>query len=172
MKNNKWLIIELNDIGEACSFAELNNVLQDMLGFDIDYFIPMHSEKIGSYTSTSVLFKGYVFVRDTIDSRKKLENLSDFRIFSKILENDNKFQTVNSRTIGVLKRKLKNASRKKLKPGTKVRVLAGMLENLSGEVISLEDEGKEVMLRIKRLSREIIAPVPVTNIVVVERDEL
>jgi len=46
----------------------------------------------------------------------------------------------------------------------KIRVLEGVFKNLKGEVISIEDNGKKVMIRIKRLTREIIAPIPSTLI--------
>jgi transcription antitermination factor NusG len=169
--SNPWLILELNELGESCNFAELNYTLNDMLGVDVEYFIPIHSEKMGSYTSTSVLFEGYVFVKDSNLARQKLDNLKDYKIFSRILESGGRFQTVSSRTIGVLRRKLKASIHKKVKAGTRVRILDGIFENLVGEVVSIEDNGKKMMVRIKRLSREIIAPLPSTSVVVVERDE-
>ena len=46
--------------------------------------------------------------------------------------------------------------------GIRVRVLGGVFKNLIGEVISTEDNGKKIMIKIKRISREIIAPVPAT----------
>lgn len=169
---NKWLILELNEIGESCNYAELDNILQEMLGSEIDYFIPILSEKMGSYTSTSVLFEGYVFVKDCEESREKLSDLKDFRIFSRLLENNNRLQTVDSRTIGVLKRKLKHSVCKKIKPGTRVQILEGIFKNLVGEVMSIEDRGKKVVVSIKRLSREMIAPLPTTSVIVVERGDL
>lgn len=168
---NPWLILELNELGESCNFAELNYTLEEMLGIESEYFIPIHSEKMGSYTSTSVLFEGYVFVKDSPSAREKLDNLKDYKIFSRILENGGKFQTISSRTVGVLRRKLKASVHKKIKPGTRVRILEGIFENLIGEVVCLEDSGKKIMVRIKRLSREIIAPLPSTSVVVVERNE-
>jgi transcription antitermination factor NusG len=41
-------------------------------------------------------------------------------------------------------------------------VLDGVFKNLVGEVIGIEDHGKRIMVRIKRISREIIAPIPAT----------
>ena len=168
MTLSRWLVLELSEQGDSASFAELDNSLQEMLGEKSEYFIPIHSEKLGSYTSTSVLFEGYVFVKDSSSARSQLSEISDFRYFSKILESNGRVQTVDSRTIAVLKRKLRNSARKKIQKGTKVQILDGIFENLVGEVVSIEDQGREAMVRIKRLSREIIAPVPCTNLAVLK----
>lgn len=43
-----------------------------------------------------------------------------------------------------------------------VKVLDGIFKNLIGEVMCVEDDGKKIMVKIKRISREIIAPIPAT----------
>lgn len=163
MADNQWLVIELSEQGESAGYAELENALTETVGSE--YFIPVHHEKMGSYVSTSVLFEGYVFVRDSSNARTQLDDLRDSRYFSRVLENQGRPQTVDSRAIGVLKRKLKNSTKKKMKIGTKVKVLEGIFENLVGEVVGDEDGGKKVIVKISRLSRQMIAPLPATSVV-------
>jgi len=162
-----WLIIELSDLGDSADYAELHNSLEEMLG-ELDFFIPIHNEQMGSYTSTSVLFEGYVFVKDSQEARSRLSEMDDYRFFSRLLENNGRIQTVNSKTIGVLKRKLKNSAKKRIRRGTMVKVIEGTFENLVGEVVSTEDQGRQAMVKIERLSREIIAPLPCTSLIVLE----
>jgi transcription antitermination factor NusG len=161
---SNWLILELNEYGEAATRGELEYSLREMLGQDAEFFIPIHHEKMGSYISTSVLFEGYIFIRDSLEIRARLGDIRDFRLFSRILESNGRIQTVDSRTIGGLRRKLKNSMRKRFNPGTPVKILEGTFKDLIGEVMSVENNGRKVMVQVKRLSREMIIPVPSTSI--------
>lgn len=163
MAHSKWLVIELSELGETASFEEIANELSQV--FCEEYFIPVHHEQMGSYTSTSVLFEGYVFVKDTDKSRQNIDNIMDSHLLAGVLQVRGKYQTVGSKTIGVLKRKLKNSVKKKLKIGTKVQILEGIFKNLTGEIMSIDDGGKKVTVRIRRLSRQMIAPLPSTSVV-------
>lgn len=169
MAESKWLVIELSELGERASHAELNNVLLEMLGEEIEYFIPIHYEHIGSYISTNTLMEGYVFVKDGPDTRIRMANLRDFRLFNRILGGKGKAHTIDARVIGGLRRRLKNSLQKKFQIGTIVRILEGTFAGLCGEVIGLEDNGRRVLVRVRRLSRDMIVPVPST--VVVEDSE-
>jgi transcription antitermination factor NusG len=165
---SNWLILELNDIAEGVGYREIESAIITTFGCDVDYFIPIHHEKMGSYTSTSTLMEGYAFVRDTPEARASIINLRDQRIFARILHHSGKFQTVDAQTIAVLKRKLKNSLKRRFDVGSKVFVMDGIFKNLTGEVIGIEDDGKQVMIKIKRVSREMIAPVPSTLLRVVD----
>lgn len=160
-KGNKWLILELNDI-EDINYHEIESTIINIFGDNVDYFIPIHHEKMGSYISTSILIEGYVFVRDGAEVRQNLNNLQESRLFLGALFLSGKYQTINSDAIGSLKKKLKNSLKRKFVVGMEVLVLGGVLKNLKGEVISIEDNGKKIMIKIKRLTREIIAPIPST----------
>jgi len=163
MAESRWIIIALSEVGDRAGYEEIENAIVCIFGEDSDYFIPIYHEKMGSYTSTSILFEGYVFVKDSFYIRENIPYVREHRIFSGALENRRKIQTVDSKTIGRLRRKLKNSTKKKIKPGSMVRVTGGIFENLVGEVVSMEDGGKKVMVKIKRLSREMIAPIPSTS---------
>lgn len=163
MADNQWFVIELSEQGEAAGYAELENALSETVG--PDYFIPVYHEKMGSYISTSVLFEGYVFVKDSFRTRSSFEDIRESRYFSKVLGNPGRPKTIDSRTIGILKRRLKNSTKKKIKSGIKVRILNGIFENLIGEVIGSEDNGKRVIVKINQLSRQMIAPLPATSVV-------
>lgn len=159
--SNQWLILELNDI-ENASYKEIETAVIMVFGDDIEYFIPIHHERMGSYLSTSILMEGYVFFRDCEQVRQKAANIREQKNLSRFLSVNNKFQTVSTAVINDLKKKLKNSLKRKFEEGASVRVLEGVFKNLVGEVIDVEDKGRRVMIRIKRISREIIAPIPAT----------
>jgi transcription antitermination factor NusG len=169
-----WIIIELSDTVENIGYDDIKNALLNAFGESIEYFIPIHHEMVGSYSSTSVLMEGYAFVKDSDYVRDHILNLRDQRIFSKVLCNKGRYQTLNSHEIAGLKHKLKNSLKKKLASGTRARITEGVFKNLIGEVIGVEDGGKRIIVRIKRISREIIAPVPATALQKIEdtTDEL
>lgn len=165
-----WLILELNDVFEDISYHEIETEIAMVFGEGIDYFIPIHHEHMGSYVSTSVLMKGYIFVKDCLKVRQDLINLNDHKIFSRALTYSGKYQTIDSEQISVLKKKLKNLLKKKILVGVKVQILDGIFKNLIGEVIGIEDNGKKIMVKIKRISREMIAPIPSTLLREVKED--
>lgn len=163
-KGNRWLILVISDGIEDINYHEIESTLFNIFGDKIDYFIPIYHERMGSYISTSVLIEGYVFVRDCPEIRQNLNIIQETRIFSGALFLSGKYQTVSSDVIGSLRKKLKNSLKRKFIVGMKVKVLEGVFKNLKGEVISIEENGKKVMIKIKRLTREIIAPIPSTLI--------
>lgn len=167
-KSDRWLILELNDAFEDVKYRDIKAALITVFGDEVDYFIPIHHECIGSYTSTSVLMEGYVFIKDCLEVRQGINNLYESKVFSGALFYSGKYQTVNSEVIRNLKKKLRNSLKKKMTNGTKVLILGGVFKNLTGEVISVEDSGKKIMVKIKRISREIIAPIPSTLLKEVE----
>ena len=160
--SDQWLILELNDLMSNVGYREMEGAILQIFGTNVDYFIPIHNEKMGSYVSMSTLMEGYAFVKDTSAARSSLLNMSDQRIFSGVLHQAGKYQTISNKAVSELKRKLKKSLKKKFELGTKVMILEGTFKNLTGEVIGLEEGGKKVILRIKRISREIIAPMPAT----------
>lgn len=162
VRSSKWLILELNETVESINYQEIESALCSIFGDKVDYFIPIHHECIGSYISTSVLMEGYVFIKDCAEVRQNLNSLQESRIFVGALFGAGKFQTVDSDVIKTLKKKLKNSLKRRFNIGVKVVVLEGIFKNLIGEVISIEENGKKIMIKIKRLSREIIAPIPST----------
>lgn len=161
-QSSKWVILELNDTVDNPGYREIENAIVDTFGSEIDYFIPIHHEKIGSYISTSVLMEGYVFVKDCEAFRESLSNVRDSNMFRGALFSSGKISTVDSHVVSGLKRRLKGSLKKQFRIGTKVRICDGALKNLVGEVVNVEDGGLLVVVKINRLSREIIAPVPAT----------
>jgi len=160
--HSDWLIIALSDYGETVSYPELEAALKTVFGDSIDYFIPIHHEKMGSYTSINVLFDGYVFLKDSELNRNKLLNIKESRMFSGPLKICGKIRTLTFKELNALRRKLRNSVNKKFKPGLKVKIHDGMFQNLDGDIISMEEGGKIANVRILCLSREIIAPIPTT----------
>lgn len=159
--SDQWYIIELNDSIEGLAYRDIEAAILTTFG-DVDYFIPIHNEKMGSYTSTSTLMEGYAFIKDGEGIRENMLNLRESKIFSKVLVQSGKYQTISSTEIRSLRAKLKNSLKRKFSEGTKVKILEGIFKNLIGEVIGVEDDGKRIMVKIKRISREMIAPIPAT----------
>jgi transcription antitermination factor NusG len=159
-----WYILEINELGETASYPELIAALQSIFGHNVEFFIPIYHEQMGSYVSTSVLFEGYIFVKDSEEVRANQSNIKGAHYFSGFLKMGGKIQTLSSREIGILRRKLKNSLNKKIRAGVKVKVHEGTFQNLVGEVLSLENEGRIANIKIVCLSREIIAPIPTTCI--------
>lgn len=164
MSVGNWIILELSELSEGLSYAELVHQIQELFGEKIEFFIPVYQEKMGSYTSTCTLFEGYVFVRDESSVRNSLAYIRDFKVFEKALSCHGRLQTIDSNAIGVMKRKLNKAVKRKLSLGSRVKVLEGIFSNLIGEVVGVDEGGKKIMVKIKTLSREMIAPVPSTSI--------
>ena len=161
-QSSKWYVVELSEYGEAATYPERVSAIQSVFGSSVNYFIPMYHEEMGSYTSVNVLFEGYVFVQDSTEVSGNTVNIKESKLFSGLLKSGNKTQTVSSGVIGSLKRKLKNSLKKKMASGLRVKIHEGVFENLEGEILSVEKDGKLASVKIVCLSREIIAPIPIT----------
>ena len=159
--SDQWLILELNDI-ENLTYKDIENAVITTFGDGVEYFIPIHHESVGTYTSTSVLMEGYAFIKDCSEIRNSVFNLREHRVFSRVLSCSGRFQTLSSEKISDLKKKLKHSMKRKFFVGSKVKVLEGTFKNLIGEVIGIEENGKRIVVKIKRISREMIAPIPAT----------
>ncbi len=159
-RSDQWLILELNDAYEDVGYRDIKVAIITVFGDEVDYFIPIHHERMGSYTCTSVLMEGYAFVKDCLEVRQRINNLYESKLFVGALFYSGKYQTVKEDVIKGLKKKLKNSLSKRMSNGTKVLILGGIFKNLEGEVIGVEDEGKKMMVKITRISREMIAPIP------------
>lgn len=166
MADFNWIVIELNDRGISAEQKDIEHALREMLGDDVEFFIPIYREQVGSYVSTSMLFDGYIFVRDSHSVRNRLSDIHEYRFFSKVLSSQGKIKLVDAMAVGVLKRRLVRSTRKNLKPGTKVKVLNGVFKDLPGEVAVTEDKGSKVTVRIKTISREWMVPLPATSVIV------
>jgi transcription antitermination factor NusG len=160
----KWFIIELSEFGETVPYPELVEAIKMVFGQEVNFFVPIYHEQMGSYISTNLLFEGYVFVKDSNTVQEKLSNVKDCRIFSGLLKSCGKIQMLSSHVIGGLRRKLKHSINKDFQVGARVKIKDGIFQNLEGEVQSLEDNGKIANIKIVCLSREILAPIPTTCI--------
>ena len=157
-----WFILEINEQGDTATYPEIVAGLQLVFGLNVEYFIPIYHEQLGSYTSTNTLFQGYAFIRDSDKVRSCLTNIKECPMFSGLLRMCGKVQMLDSKEINTLRRKLKNSLNKKFQPGVKVKVHEGVFQNLEGEILSMEDNGRIANVKIICLSREIIAPIPTT----------
>jgi len=171
-ENNNWLIIELSEAGEKASRAELESALRTLLGENVEWFIPIHHEKMGSYVSTSVLLEGYVFIHDCDDARNCVHDIREHRMFNRILQIGSRFDVVDSNTVLALRRRLKNSIKREFLVRTQVRILEGVFKDLIGEVIDNEDDGRKVVVSVKRQSREWVVPLPSTSVREADKTEI
>ena len=162
MDPSKWLVIELTEQGEGASYPELTVALKSVFDQDVDFFIPVYYEQLGSYTSTNVLFEGYVFVKESDKVQDCIKGVRDSRFFAGFVKNNGKMQRICSKQIGVLRRKLRSSLKKRYRAGVRVKVNEGIFQNLEGDIQEMQADGKIANVRIKCMSREIIAPIPVT----------
>jgi len=171
MAKSRWLIVELSEQGESASYDQLEKTLEHILGPGVDFFIPVHKEVMGSYTSMSVLFENYIFVKDCEDSRRRFDEIKECRYFHRILNTNGKVSTIDAQVVGSLKRKLLGLSKREYDVGTNVKIIDGIFQNMTGEILGIEDNGRKAVVRVKTYSREIIAPMPATNLVEVGQNE-
>jgi len=162
MGNSEWVIIQLNEAMENISYGDIKSAIANTFGNTAEYFIPIHHEKIGSYTSTSTLIQGYVFVKDSLDVREALSSVGDNRLFARVLMRGKRIETIPASAVASMRRRLKNSLKRKFEIGTTVRIREGALKDLTGDVVSLEEDGLTVIVKISRYSRDILAPVPAT----------
>ena len=162
MVGSEWLILQLNDISDTLGYKEIEVAIKAVFGDDAEYFIPIHYEPMGSYVSTCCLVEGYAFVRDSFSVRSNIMYINDQRLFTGVLHKKGKYETVNSHIIAGMKKKLRNSLKRKFILTDKVRILEGVFKNLVGEVVGIEDAGKKIFIKITRISREMIVPIPST----------
>lgn len=167
---SEWLVLQINDSVDNPGYGDIKVAIMSVFGDKADYFIPMYHEKMGSYTSTCTLMQGYVFVKDCQSARDAIGAVHDHRMFSGVLMNGRKVQTIPASDIAQLRRKLRNSLKKKYPVGTPVRICEGPLKDLVGTTAGVEEGGLVVIVKISRHSRDILAPVPATLIERVSED--
>jgi transcription antitermination factor NusG len=161
-----WLIIELSEQADQASTPELEAAIVEIFGDDIEYFIPRYHEEMGSYTSTNILFEGYIFVKDSNEVRSNISRIKESRFLQGALRSKStgRIATATANEIKGMKKKLSDSVKKKFDVGAKVKINEGIFENLHGEIVSVEEGGRIANVCIKCLSREILAPIPTTCI--------
>ena len=172
MACTEYVVLELNDLGNSCTYLELKRAICNFFGDSVEYFIPIYYEKLGAYESTSILFQGYVFIKHCTLVVDKLSDLREARVFLGPLRTGNRISTVDSRTIGAMKRRLKYSVKKRFKAGAVVKITEGIFSDLIGEVLGTEDEGRSFSVKIRRPTREIIAPIPCTGLIETDKSDL
>ena len=157
----QWIILQTRE--NADDYFDIEKSIKQIFGKNSEYFIPILYQKLGSYNCFNVLFDGYVFIRDTEDNRRILSDLSNSKTFLGPVVISNRIQTVDSYTIAKFKRQLKKRSTNIcIENGKTVYVMDGIFENLSGEVIGVEEN--KAIVRFVTLSREFIAPIPISSL--------
>ena len=161
MAENRWIILQIRE--NVSDYFEIENSIKEVFG-DSEYFIPIHYQKMGSYDCFNTLFDGYAFVKDTPKSREALSCIPFSGALVGPLVSSNKVQTLEHSVIVDFRKQLQSFLRNHgIIEGNTVLVLDGMFESLKGEVISIDDE-KKATVRFVRLSREFIAPIPLSSL--------
>lgn len=167
-----WIILQLSDSIENPEYRDIHGALVKAFGDHAEFFIPIHHEKVGSYTSTCTLFQGYVFVKDGHEVREALSTVTDNRLFQGPLRKaDGKIHTERSTVVASLRRRLTNSLKSKIPIGSLVKISEGPLKDLVGQVVGIEDGGHVVVVKVRRYSRDILAPIPATLVEKVESED-
>ena len=162
-----WIMVQMslsgeNEFSQKIIYQEIRRAVGDC-----EVFFPWIPPKAG-YDYPTVLFEGYVFIKDTASGRqyRKLSNSSliDGPVAKK---NGNviSWVSVNGHHIEGLKQQLFQKTQKTFKVGDEVRVLDGYLVNLTGTVIEVD---KLVTVRFELHSKVMEEPLEPKHLEVVE----
>ena len=156
----KWIILQVRENCEL-NYPEIRGELLKHFS-ELDIFIPVYHEQVGSYVCDMTLMEGYVFVKDNNGNRRTIiEEFHPGRMFDPLKFNE-KLKTISGKDIEQFKKQIQRKLRKTIDRGTKVLVTQGIFKNLTGEVTDIEGEGTRVMVQFNQRSRQLFASIPIT----------
>lgn len=161
---NKWLILQLNDNYDISEHYEnIKMELSNIFGSDVEYFIPLHTEKIENKPVSLILFEGYVFVKCNNNELDLFTEEYDY-IRGPLLQN-NKAQYVYDKDINKFREQIENNLINLLpEKGQKVIPKVGVFKNLEGEVLSVNKKDLVARVLFKQASRVVQASINIVNL--------
>ena len=169
----KWIIFELAEevTFEDCSEAIEQDILQ-LLGEDVQYFIPIYSKDISGNLVSDILFEGYFFIKS---SNKILDSIDDIRSdhIKGAMKKNSKIVQIPGEKINEFKKEmyeklLRLAPKRKQWISPKI----GIFSNLKGEVLSVNKRDMTFIARFKCSTREVEAPVNFINYIPISQNEV
>lgn len=162
---SKWIIVELTEdaILEEHIDAVERSILQ-CLGSNIEYFIPIYREKIQGKFACLVLFDGYLFIKEEESIRDQIYSLKNDYIRGP-LRNNHTIQTVSGKKILEFKKEMLKKIKSIIpRKRSKVVPIVGTFSNLLGEVLSVDRKKLTALVRFKKSTRVVDAPINVINL--------
>ena len=161
-----WAMVRLHD--DVCLSRHrdaLNKEIASKLS-GLEYFLPMHPEKIGSKIYTYVLFDGYFFVchDGSKDFDRRLQKARGSYLDGPLQDRSRLALVKNSVVEGWRTMAREKACSYVPELGETVICIHEALERVEGEVVDIDHTNKLAHIRIKLRSRELLAPVKFANI--------
>jgi len=168
-KEEKWLIVELNEDCELKESAEVVvQQIKDLCGSGVEYFLPMYTEYVKDSPVFLVLFEGYIFIRVTDKVHEgcfkdRTEHISG----PLICGGQNKY--LKNKDINGFKTELKKRLRAKVpKKGQIVIPKVGDYKNLEGLVLSVDRKNMTAKIEFALSSRVVEVNIRIINLEVME----
>jgi transcription antitermination factor NusG len=162
---DRWLIVELR---EEYSLKEIYDVVEkhilSTMGSDVEYFLPIYSERINDKSACALLFEGYAFIMQTpavedISHKMKSEHIKGF------LSRNKDYVHVTSRDINKFRRDLKKKINSMVpRKGQRVVPQVGVFKDLEGKVLSVDRAKLIATVVFEKPSRIVEAPINVINL--------
>ena len=162
-----WAMVRLHDDVELYRHKDsvATEIRSKLSG--LEYFLPLHEEKIGNRGYIYVLFDGYFFVlhNGTVGFEASLRRARGSYLDGPVLELSGRLAYVKDSVIeGYKKTAREKASSYEPTVGEVVTCLHEALERVDGVVVDIDKVNKLAHIKIKLRSREILAPVKFANI--------
>jgi transcription antitermination factor NusG len=161
----RWLILELHDdIDIGGLYHEIENDIISTFGPDIDYFIPVYSEKVKDKRACVELFDGYIFVQEKPTTEECLGKMKSEYIKGPLMSSIG-YDHASNTDINNFKKKLERKIRGMVpEKGQKVIPRVGTFRNMEGRVISVNRTTLVARVLFEKTSRVVEAPINVINL--------
>lgn len=165
--SNNWLIVSLSEDTEMEEdYMNIDYEINTVFGVDVEYFIPIYKEKLGTKEICLVLFDGYIFVQEPRGGFKDIDfnKIRTTHVRSPLIS-DGSFSYVKNKDINGFKRELKKKIKSLIpKIGSVVIPKEGTFKDLEGTVVSIDRDKMVLIVRFETSSRVVQAPVSFINV--------
>jgi len=168
-RSSKWLILQLS---EECSLEDkydiVINDIKNIFGNNVEFFIPVHREKLNNKIVNIVLFEEYVFIKcnDTINEtlfKERTEN-----IIGPVMSSG-KCSFVCNKDINKFKDDLQDVIKSKIpKKGQMVIPREGSYKNLEGKVVLVDKNKMIATVVFEKRSRIVEVPINIINLEIIK----
>lgn len=161
-----WAMIRLHDDVDLARHRDalITEIRSKLPG--LEYFLPMHEEKIGARVYSYVLFEGYIFVKHTgkQDFLRTLSKGKGSYLDGPLMDRNGLALVKGSTVEGYRGQAREKACSYVPEVNETVVCMHEALERVEGLVVDVDHVMKIAHIKIKLRSRELIAPVKFANI--------
>lgn len=151
---DRWVIVELSHRGEKKDPPELEELLRQEIGDDVEIFVPAMTYTRNEETVTICLMEGYAFIAEGI-STSRYFSLEESPYVQRVMarnESDGRFvQYVPDTEVKQLRRQLNRKAFRDLSIEDEVLITEGSHSELEGEIVDLRPEENMASVRIDGL---------------------